>query len=206
MSLQEVQNAWIYLDSNTMIWRGPIQAAQGVFQPIHWVAQSRMQAELRLAPNEGRIADIGCGYGIVTANLAWKKPRTEVIGIDPDEGRLQVGTQLVAEHKLRNCTFRKGTLEESGVEPNSCTGVICTEVLDHLPDGKEKLQERIAKLMEFLQPGGRLLVSFLDPEGFDYIGNKPPSPLRMEDFAFAKDKVLERNCPRWWYLFYIDKR
>lgn len=206
MSLQEVQNAWIYLDSNTMIWRGPIQAAQGVFQPIHWVAQSRMQAELRLAPNEGRIADIGCGYGIVTANLAWKKPRTEVIGIDPDEGRLQVGTQLVAEHKLRNCTFRKGSLEESGIEPNSCTGVICTEVLDHLPDGKEKLQERVAKLMEFLQPGGRLLVSFLDPEGFDYIGNKPSSPLRMEDFAFAKDKVLERNCPRWWYLFYIDKR
>ncbi|MCZ7649312.1 MAG: class I SAM-dependent methyltransferase [Planctomycetota bacterium] len=206
MSLQEVQNAWIYLDRNTMIWRGPIQAAQGVFQPIHWVAQTRMQAELRLAPNEGRIADVGCGYGIVTVNLAWKKPRTEVIGIDPDDKRLEVGRQLLQEHRLKNCTFRTGTLEETGIEPGSCTGVICTELLDHLPEGKAKLQERIGKLMDLLQPGGRLLVSFLDPEGFEYMGVKPPSPLTMSDFDWLKEKVVERNCPRWWYMFYLDKR
>ena len=40
MSIQEVKDAWIYLDRNTGIWRGELHSAQGVFQPIHWVAKS----------------------------------------------------------------------------------------------------------------------------------------------------------------------
>jgi len=50
MSTQDVKDAWIYLDRNTGIWRGHIEAAQGVFQPIHWVAMHRMSCMLRLLP------------------------------------------------------------------------------------------------------------------------------------------------------------
>src|SRR6185295_496179 len=80
MSLQEVKDQWIYLDRNTGIWRGHIEAAQGVFQPIHWVAMHRMQCMLRLMPHEGLIADIGCSYGILTLNMAAKKPRAQLLG------------------------------------------------------------------------------------------------------------------------------
>ena len=206
MSLQEIKNSWIYLDSNTAIWRGGVSAAQGVYQPIHWVALARMQAELRLAPFEGRIADVGCGHGIVTVNLAWKKPRTEVIGIDPEEQRLAIGQQLIQEHRLPNCTFQKGTLEEPGIEKGSCSGVICTEVLDHLPDVKAVLQEKVDQLLSLLQPGGRLILSFLASDGLAQAQVKPPSPLQIGDFEFLKDKVIDRNCPRWWYMFFVDKR
>src|SRR5438874_12649146 len=122
MSIQEARDSWIYLDRDSGEWDKRIDAAQGIFQPIHWVALHRMQCMLRLAPHEGRIADIGCSYGILTLNMAWKKPRTEVVGIDPDEGRLKVGEQLLKEHPIGNCRFQKGTVDDPNIPPNSCSG------------------------------------------------------------------------------------
>ena len=206
MAIQDVSNAWIYLDRNTQIWRGNVSASQGVYQPIHWVALGRMQAELRLAPNEGRVADVGCGPGIVTINLAWKKPRTEVIGIDPDEKRLAIGQQLLSDHKIPNCRFEKGSIEQNGIEPGSCTAVLCTEVLDHIPNVKPVLKEKVDLLLRLLRPGGRLILSILDFEGSKETGIIPPSTLALEDFQFIENLALDRNCPRWWYLFYVDKR
>jgi 2-polyprenyl-3-methyl-5-hydroxy-6-metoxy-1,4-benzoquinol methylase len=206
MSIQEVKDAWIFMDRNTTIWKHDFQAAQGVFQPIHWVALHRMQCMLRLAPHEGRIADIGCSYGILTLNVAWKKPRAEVIGIDPDENRLSVGKQLLIEHPLKNCSFQKGTVDEPGIQPNSCSGVICTETLDHIKDVRPHLKESVQKLMDLLVPGGRLILSI---PALEEMGKEtaplPPSPLSMKDFDFLAKKQEDRNCPRWWHLFYVDK-
>ena len=206
MAIQEVRDGWIYLDRGTMLWQKNASAAQGVFQPIHWVALGRMQAELRLAPYEGRIADIGCGHGIVAVNLAWKKPRTEVVGIDPDDGKLEIGRQLLSEHRLPNCKFQPGSLEAPGLEPGSCTGVLCTEVLDHLPEVKPVLKEKVEKLLELLRPGGRLILSIFDHEASQDAAILPPAQLTMQDFDFLPNKVVDRNCPRWWNLFYVDKK
>ena len=159
MSLQEVRDEWIYLDRDASAWHGKLQGAQGVFQPIHWVAMHRMQCVLRLAPHAGRIADIGCSYGIFTVNLAWKKPRVEVIGLDPDETRLGVAQHLLADHPLSNCKFQKGTVEQPGIPLRSCSCVICTETLDHIPDIKPRLKEAVEGLLNLLMPGGRLILS-----------------------------------------------
>ena len=206
MSIQEVKNSWIYLDSNSQNWKGDVSAAQGVYQPIHWVALGRMQAELRLAPYEGRIVDMGCGHGVVTINLAWKRPRTQVIGLDPDENRLAIGRQMLAEHHFKNCEFRKGSIDEPGVESGSCAGVICTEVLDHLPDARNVLKEKVEKLLDLLCPGGRLILSVLDELSPAESRIRPPSPLKISDFDFLPKLTIDRNCPRWWHLFYFDKK
>jgi 2-polyprenyl-3-methyl-5-hydroxy-6-metoxy-1,4-benzoquinol methylase len=207
MSIQDSNDQWLYLDRNTSVWHRHIESAQGVFQPIHWVALHRMQCMLRLAPHEGRIADIGCSYGILTLNIAWKKPRAEVIGLDPDEERLRVGQTLLAEHRLTNCLFRKGTLDAPGIEPESCSGVICTETLDHIPGIKPRLKEAVDKLLALLLPGGRLILSIPAQDEAEPGAIPPsPSPLTMQDFAFLEDMQIDRNCPRWWHLFYVDKK
>ncbi|HYG75492.1 MAG TPA: class I SAM-dependent methyltransferase [Planctomycetota bacterium] len=206
MAIQEVKDAWIFLDRNTGIWKGHVQAAQGVFQPIHWVAMHRMQCMLRLAPHQGKIADIGCSYGILTLNLAWKKPRAEVVGIDPDETRLNVGKQLLTEHPLPNCSFQTGTVDEPGIAPGSCSGVICTETLDHIKEVRPHLKEKVDKLLSLLMPGGRLILSIPALEEMTRESAPlPPSPLAMADFDFLPHKQVDRNCPRWWHLFYVDK-
>ena len=206
MAVQDVRDVWIYLDRNTATGNNQLAAAQGVYQPIHWVAMHRMQCMLRLMPHEGRIADIGCSYGILTLNMAAKKPRANIIGIDPDEQRLSVGNQLLAEHPLTNCSFQKGTVDEPSIPPRSCSGVVCTETLDHIKDIKPHLQQSVEKLMNLLLPGGRLLLSI---PALEEMGREtaplPPSPLSMKDFDFLKLKQIDRNCPRWWHLFYVDK-
>lgn len=205
MSIQEVSNAWIYMDRNTEVWQGHVPASQGVFQPIHWVTLGRMRAEMQLVPNEGRIADVGCGSGLVSVNLAWKKPRTEVIGIDPDDSRMLIGRQLVTEHHIPNCRFEVGSIENHAIEKESCACVLCTEVLDHIPDVKPQLEDHVERLIELLMPGGRLILSFLDQECMEESGVSVSSPLVLDDFSFITRPMLDRNCPRWWYLFYVDK-
>ncbi|MCY3022684.1 MAG: class I SAM-dependent methyltransferase [Planctomycetota bacterium] len=206
MSIQEVNDTWIYLDRNTGVWRGAPQAAQGVFQPIHWVALYRMQCMLRLAPHEGRIADIGCSYGVVTLNIAAKKPRAEIIGVDPDESRLAVGRQLLAEHRLANCSFQTGTVDNPGIPAGSCSGVVCTETLDHIPDIKPQLKASVDKLMDLLLPGGRLILAVLAADTISRNTSPlPPAPLSLHDFDFLPQKQIDRNCPRWWHMFYVDK-
>ncbi len=208
MSLQHVDDVWLCYDKDTRPAHSELQPAQGVFQPIHWVAMHRMQCMLRLAPHEGRIADIGCSYGILTLNLAWKRPRAEVIGLDPDEKRLAIGRELCAEHQVRNCRFEKGTVDEPGIPAGSCSGVICTETLDHIEGVKPRLEQTVAKLMDLLLPGGRLILSIPDLNAEAKDANsipQPPTPLYLKDFDFLANKQVDRNCPRWWHLFYVDK-
>jgi 2-polyprenyl-3-methyl-5-hydroxy-6-metoxy-1,4-benzoquinol methylase len=167
-----------------------------------------MQCMLRLMPHEGIIADIGCSYGILTLNMAAKKPRAHVIGIDPDEQRLTVGDQLKAEHNIVNCNFEIANLDANSLKPGTCSGIVCTETLDHIPFIKPRLEEAVNKLMELLRPGGRLLLSIpaLEEMGKDTLPRLPPSPLYLKDFAFIKNMQHDRNCPRWWHLFYVDKK
>ena len=80
------------------------------------------------------------------------------------------------------------------------------DTLDHIADIKPRLKESVDKLMDLLLPGGRLILSI---PALEEMGKEtaplPPSPLQMKDFDFLKKINHDRNCPRWWHLFYIDK-
>jgi len=62
--------------------------------------------------------------------------------------------------------------------------------------------------MDLLLPGGRLILSIPaleDEPGDTNVMPLPPEPLYLKDFAFLSNPQLDRNCPRWWHLFYVDK-
>jgi 2-polyprenyl-3-methyl-5-hydroxy-6-metoxy-1,4-benzoquinol methylase len=59
------------------------------------------------------VADIGCGYGVSTIQLAQAYPRSRVTGIDPHEGSLEVARKQAADAGVGDRTsFERATAKE----------------------------------------------------------------------------------------------
>ncbi|MEA2305794.1 MAG: hypothetical protein QOH43_3074 [Solirubrobacteraceae bacterium] len=95
----------------------------------------RVLAEVRpLAP--ARVLDAGCGEGHVTAWLAGALPGSEVTGVD---GR----ADAVAAFRVRNPGLEavEGDLRSLPFADGAFDLVVCTEVLEHLPEPAAVLRE-----------------------------------------------------------------
>ena len=53
--------------------------------------------------------DVGCGEGLFATKLAATNPRLNVIGIDPDDGRLRLCLQRCRDLDLSNIAVTRGT-------------------------------------------------------------------------------------------------
>lgn len=89
-----------------------------------------------------KIVDVGCGDGALTGLIA--KAGGIVIGIDPSKEGLALARQMFEKHSL------KGTFCSSSTElvDRSCDAVVCADVIEHVENTDEMLQEifRILKL------------------------------------------------------------
>ena len=97
-----------------------------------------------------RILDAGCGEGHLLQRLHNFKDN-EYYGIDV--------TPIAIEHAKLRCPFAKiktGNLLETGYDDNFFDVVICTEVLEHIPQFKLVLRE----FKRIVKPGGLLIISF----------------------------------------------
>ncbi|MFP2930851.1 class I SAM-dependent methyltransferase [Pyxidicoccus sp. 3LG] len=106
----------------------------------------------------GRVADIGCGHGLLSALLALADPRRTVHGVDPDPRKIAWARQALAV--LPNVKLAEGTVEETlasdeaDVEP--CDAAVVCDVLYLLPE--EKWPGFLRTVQGLLRPGGRLLL------------------------------------------------
>jgi ubiquinone/menaquinone biosynthesis C-methylase UbiE len=141
-----------------------------------------------------RVADFGCGVGMVTRMLAEiVGPSGSVVGIDVDEAQLEEAANWCAQGALANCSFVTASAENTGLPRNSFDLVYCRFLLLHLPDPMSCLQE----MQSVLKPGGILVVEDGDLQSG---GSVPPSahdefanlftrfgPLRGLNYSLAKD-------------------
>jgi SAM-dependent methyltransferase len=117
-----------------------------------------------------RVADFGCGVGMVTAVLAeLVGPEGCVVGIDFS------GAQLAqARERLNGSGANVGFVEASatatGLPPGSFDLVYCRFLLIHLPDPERAL----AEMRALLKPGGILVCEDGD---LTTSGSEPPSAL-----------------------------
>jgi ubiquinone/menaquinone biosynthesis C-methylase UbiE len=109
-----------------------------------------------------RCADIGCGGGEVTMEIArLVAPEGSVTGIDMDEDKLALARQAAAESELGNVEFR--ALDASHWdEPDSCDAVYTRFLLHHV----DKPVDLLRRMWSAVRDGGVLIVEDADFDGW----------------------------------------
>lgn len=100
-----------------------------------------------------RILDTGCGRGFYVKLFTLFDFVEEIRGIDVNENYLSVARDITKGDK--KVFIEKGSIQSIPFEDNYFDLVICSEVLEHLPDDSEALLE----IKRVLRPKGILLVT-----------------------------------------------
>lgn len=115
-------------------------------------------ARFRMAPGEV-VLDLGCGEGR-HAITAYLKGQVQVIGLDLSMNDLKTACSRFAEFRdegdvTRSVTFTCGSGLNLPFRDATFDKVMCAEVLEHIPDYRQVLDE----IRRVLKPGGQLAVS-----------------------------------------------
>lgn len=106
----------------------------------------------KLLPRDLVLADIGCGTGSLTFELA--RIAQKVIGVDLSQEMLRRAREVAAEKALQNVEFRRGDALKLPLESRSVDAGFCVMVLHFLSDP----QRAIAELCRITRSGGYVIV------------------------------------------------
>jgi 2-polyprenyl-6-hydroxyphenyl methylase/3-demethylubiquinone-9 3-methyltransferase len=133
------------------------------FKPLHDINPLRVGWIDERAPLHGKkVADIGCGGGIVAEAMAQRG--ATVTGIDMGETPLKVARLHALESGV-DVTYRQITAEQLAEEEAGQYDVVtCLEMLEHVPDPSLV----IAACAKLLKPGGQVFFSTINrnPKSF----------------------------------------
>lgn len=102
-----------------------------------------------------RIADIGCGGGLISEPLA--RLGADVTGIDPSPETISAARSHASLDDLR-INYINGTVEDLIAAEQRFDGVLTLEVVEHVPD----LAAFLRSCAQILKPGGLLVLSTLN--------------------------------------------
>ena len=127
------------------------------FKPLHDITPLIANLIDKHAAVAGkRVADIGCGGGLLSEALAQRG--AEVTGIDMGEAPLAVARLHQLESGLQ-VNYRQMTAEQLAEEaPNSFDVVTCLEMLEHVPNPAAVIQA----CATLVKPGGQVFFSTLN--------------------------------------------
>src|SRR5687768_15648038 len=106
----------------------------------------------KLLPRNLVLADIGCGTGSLTFELA--RFARKVIGIDLSQEMLRRAKIVARERELDNVEFRQGDALDLPLGSRSVDAAFCVMVLHFLPDP----ERAIAGLCRIARPGGSVIL------------------------------------------------
>ncbi len=111
--------------------------------------------ELRRRAPSGRLLDLGCGHGLLTALLAAGRPDRTVVGVDPDPAKIALARRSVG--RLANVELHEADSGQLAKEqPGRFDAALVADVLYLLPE--DGIRAVLADLHTLLQPAGLLLL------------------------------------------------
>ena len=142
-----------------------------------------------------RVADLGCGAGLMTAMLAeLVGPTGYAFGVDFSGAQLTQAREVLPSH-LSNVTFVEASAIDTRLPKESLDLVYCRFLLLHLPEPERALRE----MHRILKPGGILVCEDSDLTSG---GSEPPSsmnafgdlwgrlgPFRGVDYTMARQLI-----------------
>lgn len=126
-------------------------------------------AEVVRATGSGRVADLGCGPGHVTAHL--RELGLETFGIDASPAMIEL-----ARRTHPDLRFDVGSMAASDIPDGELDGVLARWSVIHTPP--RELPVILAEFHRVLTPGGHLLIGFSATDG-------PVHPTQVFDHAVA---------------------
>jgi 2-polyprenyl-3-methyl-5-hydroxy-6-metoxy-1,4-benzoquinol methylase len=114
-----------------------------------------------LLTDEGRILDVGCGFGLFAAYFGQTHRRRRIVGVDPNARRIGIARAMTAQLGLDQHSFVVGDVRDAPIDgPFDAAYVL--DVMHHLPvDDQLRVLRR---LRDVLAPGGMLLVKDITTE------------------------------------------
>jgi SAM-dependent methyltransferase len=139
-------------------------------------------AELVQARGAGRVADVGCGPGRVTAHL--HSLGLTVFGID-----LSREMVVVARRTYPALQFDVGEMSELDVADGALAGIVAWYSIIHTPP--DLLPATFAEFHRVLAPGGQLLVSFQVGDERVRIARGYGHDVCLDAYRLSPDRVAE---------------
>ena len=113
-----------------------------------------------LLPDEGRILDIGCGFGLFAAYFGQTQPARRIVGVDPNARRIAMAKRVCAGLGLEN-EFVAGDARSVPLA-GRFAGAYVLDVMHHIPaDDQLPMLER---LRDLLAPRGVLVLKDITTE------------------------------------------
>lgn len=113
-----------------------------------------------LLPEEGRILDVGCGFGLFAAYFGQTQPRRTIVGVDHDARRIALARTVSKKLELDH-EFIVGDARDAHVKgPFDAAYVL--DVMHHIPEQDQK--SLLVRLHGMLAPGGVLVLKDITTE------------------------------------------
>lgn len=152
-------------DAHAPDWWNP----HGALHTLHAVNPLRLEYIARQVPLAGaRVADVGCGGGILSEALA--RAGAQVTGIDLSRAALAAAHAHAHAHahasaQALDVDYREVPVEDLAAQaPGRFDAVVCMELLEHVPDPQSTVQA----CATLLAPGGTAIFATLSrtPKAF----------------------------------------